>query len=277
MPIQHFNPAVRRLFGRARCGVALAGFVLLAFAVTAAAQQSVPYASDLETTAAGPVRIVPIQHASVMLEWQGKVIYVDPVGVPYFKGMPKADLVLITHDHSDHMDPKTIALIQGPRTIFVVPPVVKKTVTDAQVVMTNGESHTVELGGVQIPIEAVPMYNMVRKRPDGEYFHPKGQGNGYILTLGGKRIYFSGDTECTPEVKALRNIDVAFLCMNLPYTMPVSEAAACVKEFRPKVVYPYHYRGQNTETFAADLKGVPGVEVRLRNFYQPPPGESAAK
>ena len=249
----------------------LFGMVFLWATAGAWAQQAVPYPTDVDATAAGPLRITPIQHASVMLEWDGKVIDVDPVGTQFFAGLPKADLILITHDHSDHMDPKAIAMIRKPDTIFVVPATVKKTITEAQVVMSNDQSRTVNLGSVAVPIEAVPMYNLVRKRPNGQAYHPKGEGNGYILTLGGKRIYFSGDTECTPELKALRNIDIAFLSMNLPYTMPVEEAAACVKVFRPKIVYPYHYRGQNTQVFADALKGEPGITVRLRDFYQSAP------
>src|SRR5262249_46601103 len=118
-----------------------------------------------------------------------------------------------------------------------------------------------------VAVEAIPMYNVTRGPAAGQLFHDKGRGNGYVLTLGSKRIYISGDTECIPEMKALKNIDVAFLCMNLPYTMPVSEAAECVKAFKPKIVYPYHYKGQNTQEFADALKDVKGVEVRLRNWY----------
>jgi L-ascorbate metabolism protein UlaG (beta-lactamase superfamily) len=229
------------------------------------------YTTDVEPTSMGDLRITPIHHASVMLEWRGKIIDVDPVGVPYFTGLPKADLILITHAHGDHMDPKTIALVRKPGTIFVVPAAVKQTITEAQVVMSNGQSRVVNVGGVRVPIQAVAMYNIVHKRPDGQPYHPKGWGNGYILTLGGKRIYFSGDTECVPEVQALRNIDVAFLCMNLPYTMTPSDAAACVKDFRPKIVYPYHYQGQNPQVFADALKGEKGITVRMRNMYMDPP------
>ena len=147
-------------------------------------------------------------------------------------------------------------------TIVVAPAAVAKTITEAQVI-SNGEKKTI--AGVEI--EAVPMYNLTRGPAAGQLFHDKGRGNGYILTLGGKRVYISGDTEAIPEMKALKNIDVAFLCMNLPYTMPTGEAADAVKAFKPKIVYPYHYKGQNTEEFAAALKGTAGVEVRLRNWY----------
>lgn len=269
----HFTPgqASHRLLSTGVVLVSL-GLICLAAASSARAQEATSYyQTDVETTSAGDLRITPIHHASVMLEWRGKVIDVDPVGPAYFTGLPKADLILITHDHPDHMDPKAIAVIRKPETVFVVPTSVKKTVTEAQIVMSNGQSKTVDVAGVRVPIRAIPMYNIVRKRPDGQPYHPKGMGNGYILTLGGKRIYFSGDTECTPEVQALRNIDVAFLCMNLPYTMTADEAAGCVKDFRPKIVYPYHYRGQNTQAFADALKGEKGITVRLRNMYLNPP------
>lgn len=129
--------------------------------------------------------------------------------------------------------------------------------------MANGDVKTVE----GVSIEAVPMYNIQRGPSPGQLYHDKGRGNGYIVTLGGKRIYIAGDTECTPEMKALKNIDVAFLPMNLPYTMPPSEAAECVKAFEPGIVYPYHYRGQNLDEFAAALKGTSGVDVRIRDWY----------
>ena len=128
--------------------------------------------------------------------------------------------------------------------------------------MKNGD--TKDIDGVAI--EAVPMYNLRRGPAAGQLFHDKGRGNGYIVTLGGKRLYFAGDTECIPEMKELKNIDVAFVPMNLPYTMPPSEAAECVKAFKPAIVYPYHYRGQNLDEFASALKGT-GVDVRIRDWY----------
>ena len=128
--------------------------------------------------------------------------------------------------------------------------------------IANGEKKTID--GVEI--EAVPMYNLQRGPAAGQLFHTKGRGNGYIVTLGGKRIYLAGDTECTPEMKALKNIDVAFVPMNLPYTMPPNEAADCVKAFKPKIVYPYHYMGSDLKEFEDALKGS-GVEVRIRDWY----------
>jgi L-ascorbate metabolism protein UlaG (beta-lactamase superfamily) len=139
---------------------------------------------------------------------------------------------------------------------------VAKTVTDAKV-LNNGESTTI--GGIKI--DAVPMYNLKRGPEAGKLFHDKGRGNGYVLNIGDKRVYFSGDTEAVDEMKGLKNINVAFVCMNLPYTMPPEEAAEGVKAFRPKIVYPYHYRGSDVDVFAKALDGESGIEVRLRKWY----------
>ena len=128
--------------------------------------------------------------------------------------------------------------------------------------IANGETKTIN----GVSIEAVPMYNLQRGPSAGQLFHTKGRGNGYVVTVGGKRLYFAGDTECVPEMKALKNIDVAFIPMNLPYTMPPSEAAECVKAFKPKIAYPYHYMGSDLKQFEDALKGS-GVEVRVRDWY----------
>ncbi|RPJ86333.1 MAG: MBL fold metallo-hydrolase, partial [Acidobacteria bacterium] len=186
------------------------------------------------------VEIVPITHASMILKWDGKAIYVDPWSQGKYDGQPKADLILITDIHQDHLDLKQIAAVRKPETIIVAPPAVQSSIAEAQF-LKNGE-RTEVLG---IGIEAVPAYNLKQGPSAGQVFHPKGRGNGYVLSMSGKRIYISGDTECIPEMKRLTNIDIAFICMNLPYTMPPEEAAQCVNEFRPRVVYPYHYRGSD--------------------------------
>ena len=224
--------------------------------------RSASYSTDTIPTLGGEIRITPINHAAFLLQYGGKVIVVDPTGQGDYSDLPMPDLILVTDVHADHMDRVTIDKLKKPSTIVVAPPAVAKTITEAQTI-SNGEKKTIE----GIAIEAVPMYNMVRGPSAGTFYHDKGRGNGYVLTLGSKRIYISGDTECIPEMKALKNIDIAFLCMNLPYTMPPSEAAECVKAFRPKIVYPYHYRGSNVEEFASALKDTKGVEVRLRNWY----------
>ncbi|MBI3933639.1 MAG: MBL fold metallo-hydrolase [Acidobacteria bacterium] len=219
-------------------------------------------ASDAIQTTAGELRITPLNHASLMLEFAGKVIQVDPVSAADRAGLRQADLILITDIHGDHMDRAMIDKLKKSGTVVLAPAAVQKTITEAQTI-ANGEKKTV----AGIEIEAVPMYNLTRGPAAGQVFHDKGRGNGYILTLGGKRLYLSGDTECIPEMKALGNIDIAFICMNLPYTMTPGEAAGCAKEFRPKIVYPYHHRGSDAQEFANALQGTPGVEVRIRPWY----------
>jgi len=242
--------------------LALCGTLVIACFGVVGAASAADYQTDSIPTLSGELRVTPINHATFMMQFGGKTIFVDPTSQGQYAGLPKADLVLITDIHPDHMDRKALDEVKKSSTIVVAPPSVQKTINEAQVI-SNGEKKTFD----GIPIEAVPMYNITRGPAAGQLYHEKGRGNGYIVTLGSKRIYISGDTECTPEMKKLKNIDVAFLCMNLPFTMTPQEAAECVKAFKPKIVYPYHYKGQNTEEFAAALKGTPQVEVRLRNWY----------
>lgn len=212
-------------------------------------------------SASGDVSVTPIMHASLQLEYGGKVIHVDPTSQGNYSKAKQADLILVTDIHGDHLDPEAISRIRKAGAPVVAPAAAAEKIENPTVV-ANGETKTV----AGISIEAVPMYNLKRGPAEGQLFHTKGRGNGYILTLGSQRVYIAGDTECTPEMRALKNIDIAFIPMNLPYTMPPSEAAECVKAFKPKVVYPYHYRGQNTEEFKTALAGEP-VEVRLLNWY----------
>jgi L-ascorbate metabolism protein UlaG (beta-lactamase superfamily) len=231
----------------------------LALAVCLEAQTARPVQTF--ATAAGPVKIVPINHASLLIQAGGKNIYVDPAKPGNFAGLPAADLVLISDIHYDHMDPASVAAISKPGTEIWAPPAVGNTITKANLI-SNGETKT--WNGWSI--EAVPMYNLVRGPAPGKLYHDKGRGNGYVLTYGGKRFYFSGDTENIPEMRALKNIDVAFVCMNLPYTMPPEEAAEAVKAFHPKVAIPYHYRGSDLSIFEKGLTGT-GIEVRLLDWY----------
>lgn len=212
-------------------------------------------------TSAGTVRITPIYHASLLIQAAGKNIYLDPAKPANFAGLPPADLILITDIHGDHMDPASISAISKAGTEIIAPPAVVKTVSAAQPI-SNGETKTWN----DWTIEAIPMYNLKRGPSPGVLYHPKGRGNGYVLTYGGKRFYFSGDTENIPEMRALKDIYVAFVCMNLPYTMPPDEAAAAVKAFHPQIVIPYHYRGSDLSVFQNDLKGT-GIEVRLLDWY----------
>jgi len=202
---------------------------LLAFVVVASLPALAAPARPVQEfpTSQGVVKITPIQHATLMLEGGGKVIHVDPYSQGNYEGLPPADIVLITDIHGDHLDPKALAKVQKAGTVIFAPEAVAKTVPAATVIH-NGES---KMAG-DWKIEAVPMYNLKRGPSEGKLFHDKGRGDGFVLTYGGKRFYISGDTEGTPEMKALKNIDVAFVCMNLPYTMPPEEAAEAVRAFQ---------------------------------------------
>ena len=247
---------------------ALLFFVALAAAAPVCA---LPQA-DIIAAQGGPIRIQPITHASVQIEHGKTVIHLDPWSQGDYSKAKPADLILITDIHPDHLDPAAIAKVRksGAATIIVGPEAVAGKLPGVTI-LRNGERKT--LAGVTI--EAVAMYNLQRGPAPGQLYHTKGRGNGYVLTLGGKRLYFSGDTENIPEARQLKNIDVAFVCMNLPYTMTPTEAAALVKAQRPRIVYPYHYRGANLEEFRSALRGSP-VEVRVRDWYAAAPGRSAA-
>ena len=209
----------------------------------------------------GEIEVRPIQHGSVLLSFAGKHVFVDPWSQGPLPDEPKADLILITDIHGDHLDPVGVERVKGPRSVIVGPQAVADQLPGTQV-LKNGQTRSFE----GISVEAVPMYNLPRPE-GGELRHPPGRGNGYVLTLGGTRVYLSGDTACTPEMKALKNIDVAFVCMNMPYTMPPEEAATCVAAFKPKIVYPYHFRGSDLALFQQPLTGLADVEVRVRRWY----------
>ena len=222
------------------------------------------FAAEEFKTTKGKVVITPINHATMVMEWDGKTIYVDPVGAAdWYKAFPKPDVVLLTHIHGDHYKEAVLKAVVGPKTKLVTPPALVGVLGDDLKSKTIAVPSGEDTGKVGFKIEAVASYNMTSPR---KRFHPKGQGNGYVLNLGDKRIYISGDTEGTPEMLALKDIDVAFLCMNLPYTMDVIAAAKAVKAFKPKVVYPYHSRGQDTLKFKA-LVG-DAAEVRLLDWYK---------
>jgi L-ascorbate metabolism protein UlaG (beta-lactamase superfamily) len=229
-------------------------FPILAIAVSAFAA-----APEEFTTSAGKVQITPIQHASILIQAGGKVLYIDPSQGSY-DGLPKADYILITDIHADHMASAIVDKLKKSGTVILGPKAVAEKLPGTTVI-SNGESKTIG----DFKVDAIAAYNL-KPADNGTIFHEKGRGNGYVLTYGGKRFYFSGDTEGIPEMKALRNIDVAFICMNLPYTMTPQAAAEAVRAFHPAIVYPYHYRGQDTKAFAKALEGS-GIEVRLRDWY----------
>jgi L-ascorbate metabolism protein UlaG (beta-lactamase superfamily) len=259
--------------------VACAALAVSASAQTERETMQLPVRPQQQTfdTSAGPVKITPIYHAAVLIEIPGTAIYIDPAKPAPLDALPLANFILITDVHPDHMDADAIyALGQaGGRGTRVIAPLA--VTQDAKVarqilnttagakVLSNGETAVVDNRNGW-SIEAVPMYNIKNKMPNGEPYHVKGRGNGYILTFGDKRFYFSGDTEGTPEMRALKNIDVAFICMNMPYTMTPEEAADAVKVFHPKVAIPYHYRGSDPTVFQKALEGS-GIEVRLLDWY----------
>jgi len=213
------------------------------------------------STSAGKVAITPIYHATAKITAGGSTIYIDPAKPAKIEGGAKADLILITDIHGDHMDAADVTALSKDGTTVIAPAAVAKTITQAKP-LANGESTTWK----KWKITAVPMYNINHNQPSGAPYHDKGRGNGYVLNYGGKNFYFAGDTEGVPEMRALKNIDVAFIPMNLPYTMTPAEAADAVKAFKPKVAIPYHYKGQDVEAFKKALEGS-GVEVRLLNWY----------
>ena len=220
---------------------------------------------DAIPTSSGDLVIHPVNHASFVMTWQGKAIYVDPVGgAARYQGLPKPDVIFITDIHGDHMHPDTLSAILAPQTTIIAPAAVRQALPAALqprvTTMANGGTSTVE----GIGVGAVPMYNVT---PDRLQYHERGRGNGYVLTFGRTRVYVAGDTEPTPEMLALTGIDVAFVPMNLPYTMTVQQAADAVKRFKPRIVYPYHFRGSDVEEFKRLVGTDSGIDVRLRTWY----------
>ncbi len=235
-------------------GILLAALVLTIMMSAAYAQGK--YKEDTFKTSSGELKITFMGHGTLMLTYAGKVIHIDPVSMyADYASLPKADIILVTHEHGDHLDPKAINAISTPKTTIIVNQASAKDLPNSTV-MKNGDVKTAD--GVKI--EAVPAYNL--EKP----FHPKGNGNGYVLTCGDKRIFIAGDTENVPEIKALKNIDIAFLPMNLPYTMTPEQVADVAKAMQPKILYPYHYGNTDTSKLVELLKGEKGIEVRIREL-----------
>jgi L-ascorbate metabolism protein UlaG (beta-lactamase superfamily) len=216
---------------------------------------------DVLQTSAGSLEMTFLGHGTLMFSLGGTIIHVDPYGrVADYAALPQGDLVLITHEHGDHLDPEALAAVRGEDTTVVLTRACAEQVKGG-VVMRNGDTKT--LAGIEI--EAVPAYNIAHKRPNGQPFHPKGRGNGYVLTFGDTRVYVAGDTEDIPEMAALEDINCAFLPMNLPYTMSPDMVAKAARSFGPRIVYPYHY-GSTDPQQLVDLLAEDEIEVRVRDL-----------
>ena len=220
------------------------------------------FETDVIPTSAGDLAITFLGHGSLLLTFNGNHIYIDPFSrVADYSKLPPADIILITHEHHDHLDLQALASVRTERTAVVLTETCARQVEDG-IMMQNGDVRTVE----EVPVEAVPAYNLVHKRENGQPFHPKGVGNGYILTFGDKRVYVAGDTENTPEMKKLEGIDCAFLPMNLPYTMTPEMVADAAKALQPTTLYPYHYGDTDTSRLEELLREEQGIEVRIRKM-----------
>jgi L-ascorbate metabolism protein UlaG (beta-lactamase superfamily) len=220
------------------------------------------FEEDIFKTSQGDLEITFIGHGTLMMTFGGKVIHIDPVGsyADYSK-LPQADLILVTHEHGDHLDPKAIGILRKSGSDVVGTEKCTEKLQNVSIIK-NGESKVFQ----GFKVEAVPAYNIVHMRGPGSPFHPKGQGNGYVLTFADKRVYVGGDTEKIPEMKNLKNIDIAFLPMNLPYTMTPEMVADAAKVIRPKILYPYHFGNTDTSKLVELLKNEKGIEVRIRNM-----------
>lgn len=233
--------------------------ILLIMATPLFSQENPVY--DKISTSAGVVELHFIGHGSLMFRLNNFVIHIDPVrSSGSYDNLPKADLILVTHEHYDHSDNKLVSDLRKQETVMFYNAGSASQVPWSKI-MKPGDKNVVN----DITIEAIPAYNIVNIRSPGQPFHPKGIGNGYILTIGDKKIYVAGDTENTQEMKALKNIDVAFLPMNLPFTMTPAMVADAVKAFKPGILYPYHYGDTDTKQIIKLLKDT-GIEVRIREL-----------
>ncbi|MGD9238979.1 MAG: MBL fold metallo-hydrolase [Desulfobacterales bacterium] len=234
--------------------------LLLSIQFSALAEQA--FETDIVKTAEGDLKITFLGHGTLMFSFGGNVIHIDPFSrVADYSKLPQADMILLTHEHPDHLDLKALEFLRTDKTILVLTEKCAQQVKGG-IIMRNGDVQSIE----GLKIEAVPAYNLVHMRSEGVPFHPKGDGNGYVITFGDKRIYVAADTENIPEMKKLKDIDYAFLPMNLPYTMTPEMVADAAKTFKPKVLYPYHYGDTDPSRLVDLMEDVPEVEVRIRKM-----------
>jgi L-ascorbate metabolism protein UlaG (beta-lactamase superfamily) len=242
--------------------IAFALSLFAIIALTAGPAAGASFEVDRIPTSSGDLEITFVGHGTLMLKHGGKVIHVDPYGkLTDYEKMPDADLILITHEHGDHLDLAAIAAIRKSSTVIVANPGAGSKI-DGAMIMDNGQSKTV----LNLPIEAVPAYNVVHQRGNGEPFHPPGRDNGYVITFGGKRVYIAGDTENIQEMKNLGPVDIAFLPANLPYTMTPEMIADAARMVQPHILYPYHYGDTDVDRISQLLADTPEIEVRIRSM-----------
>jgi L-ascorbate metabolism protein UlaG (beta-lactamase superfamily) len=223
---------------------------------------SAQFEKDTIETTSGELVITFIGHGSLMFNYNNKIIYADPYGkLADYSSMPKADLILVTHNHGDHFDIESINKISNENTQIILTEICSEKYSKC-IIMKNGELKNVD----GINIEAVPTYNIVNKRNNGNPYHPKGEGNGYVITFGDKQVYIAGDTENIPEMKNLNGIDIAFVPMNLPYTMTPEMTANAIEMINPKIFYPYHFGKSDTDKLVTLLKGKSDMEIRIRKM-----------
>jgi len=235
------------------------GFII---GLVAAAGAQEKFETDVVQTSAGNLKVTFIGHGSLIFAFGGKIIHVDPYSeLADYNQLPKADMILITHEHRDHLDLKALNPIRTEKTVVVLTPLCAQQVTGG-IAMNNGDVKIID----GLKIEAVPAYNLVHKRDTGQPYHPQGFGNGYVVTFGDKRVYVAGDTENIPEMKILQDIAVAFLPMNLPFTMTPEMVADAAKAFKPKILYPYHFGNTDTSRLLDLMKDTKEVEIRIRKM-----------
>jgi L-ascorbate metabolism protein UlaG (beta-lactamase superfamily) len=238
------------------------GVIVMVLFSTLASIAQEAFEKDIIKTFSGDLEISFIGHGTLMLKYNGKIIYIDPYSqLADCDKLPKADLILVTHEHFDHLDLKALTKLRKPNTVIIHTRTCAEKVKGGTI-MANGDVQTL----MGIKVEAIPAYNIVHKREDGQPYHSKGTDNGYVLTFDDQRIYVAGDTENTADMKALKNINCAFLPMNMPYTMTPEMVADAVKVFKPKILYPYHFGETDTSKLVSLLRDSPEIEVRIRKM-----------